>query len=272
MTESELKIATAKRMEEERLLAAAMPPKSDFSMRTDNFVYHNKWLIAAVIFGLIVTAFVLRDVFFRSRPDITIIAVGVHYLHPDYQEWMGRELSLLLSEIREADSLIELDAIRLIADHVPEHLRPAPAMPQGDMEEILEEALSGAELEMGMAALMKLTALLTSGHDPVFLLDAAGFAYHARLAADPRTFEGAAADFVNWIPEQTDFFYPLHAGGDNIYALPLTLLDLPPELLREFRGYSLYLRDTRDVSTRGAEAFEPAREFLTGLIPGYVLH
>jgi F0F1-type ATP synthase assembly protein I len=258
MTESELKIATARRMEEERLLAAARPPQSELSKKTDNFLYHNKWLVAGMAFLLIFGMFLIRDLLFRTKPDFLIITVGIGSIHPDNHEWMEYELSRILSESRDKDGIISLDTIRLPTYHVPERLRAG-------WEHDPDDIFAGAHAEMELGGLVKLTALLTAAQDPIFLLDTASFVYHARMAVGISSFDGTDEDFINWIPDETEFFYPLHAGGENIYALPLELLDLPPELALIYEGYSLYLRDTRH-NARGAEAFNLALEFLSGFV------
>jgi hypothetical protein len=178
----------------------------------------------------------------------------------DDQSLFGIILSGHLSQASGKDSLVGIDFIRLPLYQVPEALRPPPEELHVQIHLLPEDA------EMELANLMKLTAINTSRENPVYLLDAAGFAYHARMAADPQSFTGSPDELMNWVPDENPFFYAFHAGGDNIYAVPLTLLNLPPELEAVFNGFSFYLQDLSGDSRR-ADVFGKGLEFMNSLLP-----
>ncbi|MCL2068787.1 MAG: hypothetical protein FWH00_02710 [Oscillospiraceae bacterium] len=260
LTEDQLKAQTARRMEDERLLLAARKPPSELAKKTDNFLYHHKWMAITVAFLVLVCAFMIRDIVFRPKPDFVVVAVSAGNISTDNIEWMGDILSERLSQIRGRDSLVSIDHITLSMSQVPENLRPEWMRGQdsGGIQ-------FNANAEVEMAGMIKLMALNASGQDPIYLLDAAGVIHHMRLAAGSQAFEGPEEEFANWIPDDAYFFYPLNTAAQDIYAFPLSLLDLPPELSSAFEGMSLYLRDVSH-NEKMRETFEDALGFFRGLM------
>lgn len=197
-TEEELKREARIRRENEAKLAAEKP-KSKLELKRENFWYHYKWHTVIGATALILAAFFVKDMFFRTRPDATIVMVSEEYFSAESVELMGMEIGRAASDFNgDKKVYIAVDSIML---------------PGG-----------GEEAEMDgrqdYASIMKLSAVLSAGIDPVYLLDEAAYRYIVGMGMQ----DGDA-------PETDNVFC---AG-----SVPAEALGHP-----EFSGMRFYLRKT----------------------------
>ena len=266
MTEAELRVETARRMEEQRLIEAARPPKSERAKKADNFFYHYKLHLIAGALALLFVGVFLRDVVFNIRPDFTVIAVSSRNLPTDGFDTFEIFFSQFVDDVNgDGRHVVRLDFISLPVDILFGYDRLEDDYAMAETE---EGGLVFTDIEFEMANIMKLSAIISSNSDPILLLDEGGVLYLSRIGG---IYPGEGSPPEGWQPtlyETGNLFYPLNIeGAQDSFALPVDMLNLPPSIAQNFSGMSFYLRDWRGDTRRGRDVeFEYARTFLLRLL------
>ena len=270
MTEAELKVETARRMEEQRLIEAARPPKSETAKKADNFFYHYKLHMVAGVVILLFVGIFLRDVIFAIRPDFTVIAVSSRNLPADGFDTFENYFSQFVDDVNgDGRHIVRLDFISLPRDILFGEDRFEDDLAMTETQE-QEEAggLVFTDIEFEMANIMKLSAIISSNADPIMLLDEGGVLYLSRIGG---IYPGEGTPPPYWQPtlyETGNLFYQLNIeGAPDSFGLPVDMLNLPPSIARNFSGMAFYLRDwSGDTSRDRYVEFEYAHAFLMRLL------
>jgi hypothetical protein len=145
-TEEQIKQeAKARREAEARALPRQM---SERAKKAENFWYHYKWHSIAAAVLVFLGVFFVRDIFFRPRPDATIVMVTEMPFGSETLDSLEAALTELAPLNAKGKKLIAVDYINFI---------PADDAPLN---------------ELAMASSMKLMAVLAAGTEQIFLLDA----------------------------------------------------------------------------------------------------
>lgn len=159
-TEEQLKQEARERREAEAKIAA-QKPKDPAKLKRENFWYHYKWhtIIGTVL--LVMAVFFVKDMFFRTMPDATVVMVSEKYFSSEDAEAIANAIEQLAGD-RNGDKkvMVGVDYITLPSD--------------------------GAETGMAQvdyANTVKLTAILSAGSDLIFLLDEAAYDHIMRMSS-----------------------------------------------------------------------------------------
>lgn len=201
-TEEQIKQEAAIRRENEAKLAAARP-KSTAELKRENYWYHYKWhtIIGAVV--LLLAVFFVKDIFFRTNPDATIIMISEKYFAEESIGFISKDIERFADDYNgDKKILINIDFIML----------------PGNGED------PGAS-QMDYANTMKLSAILAAASDPVYLLDEAAYRYITGMGTGEDDAPGTDNIFeaesvpVN-LPGQPEFsgmrFYLRQSSGKNV--------------------------------------------------------
>lgn len=193
-TEEQLKQETKARRSAESADSADRTD-SEFQKKGENFWYHYKWhtIIGLTIVALV--AFFIKDLVFRPRPDATIVMVAERDFSPDDIDSISAAIGEATCDPESAGASVIIDYIRL----------PAETGPNTTM------------MGQDYAINMKLSTILATGVDPIYLLDEAAYSYlieMGRQEGDP-------------------------PGTDNIFVADSVSAEMIGE---DFRGLRFYLR------------------------------
>jgi hypothetical protein len=150
-TEEQIKQEVKARREAE---ARALPPqKSERAKKAENFWYHYKWHTIAAVALVFLGVFFVRDIFFRPRPDATIVMVTEVPYDPETIDRLEAALTELAPLNEKGKKLIAVDYINFTPGN--------------------DAAIS----EMAAASQMKLMAVMAAGSEYIFLLDESTHGY-----------------------------------------------------------------------------------------------
>lgn len=165
-TESQLKEEAAVKHAAEAEAAAKLH-KTEFQKKRENYWYHYKWHTIAGIVGIFLLVFFIKDMFFRTKPDATIVVVNSSYITAEALEGLSAALQEHTTDLNgDGKIIIATDYIALPKlDDGSEQGADATYTPD----------LTGGQQDMGYA--MKLMAVIAAGSDPIYLLDEDAHAY-----------------------------------------------------------------------------------------------
>jgi hypothetical protein len=199
-TEEQIKReAKARREAESR---AAPRQISERAKKAENFWYHYKWHSIAAVALVLLGVFFVRDIFFRPRPDATIVMVTEAPYDTEAVNQLEATLTELAPPNAKGKKLIAVDYINF-----------APGN---------EAAVS----EMAMASQMKLMAVMAAGTEYIFLLDENSHGYITGMEESGSIFEAASipAEKLGLEGFEGLAFYMRQSGQDNektVYAREL---------------------------------------------------
>jgi len=174
-TEETLKREARARLEEQEKLRAAIKPESERKKKYDNFLYHYKWHTIAVVAGVILLAFFLRDTLFRTSPDLTLIIATARYVSQAETDGLQAALKKYMPDLNGDGKIsVQFDSI-----YLPLTALTGEGAQEGDA---FSAAMSGADPEMIQASMMKLMAITAAWSDPLYLLDDAMYDYLAGMS------------------------------------------------------------------------------------------
>ena len=218
--------------------AAKAPPPSPGRKKAENFWYHYKWATLGGAVALCLAALLLRDLFFRTSPDATIIVVTQEFLHTDEITALETALGEILPD-RNGDGkqVAVVDYINL------------PANEQEANAPETQDQVPNLGGQMDYASVMKLTTVMAAGMDPLFLVDDSTYDYLSGMAGE----DGAGGLFspLDGIPG---------ALGDRL-PLSATLLAENPALDRQM-DLTFCLREKPGASDKETAYLAYCRELL----------
>jgi hypothetical protein len=145
-TEEQIKQEAKARREAEARVAPRQ--RSEQAKKAENFWYHYKWHSIAAAVLVFLGVFFVRDIFFRPRPDATVVMVTEFPFDSESINRLEAALTELAPLNAKGKKLIAVDFINFI---------PGNDAPLD---------------EMAMASSMKLMAVLAAGTEHIFLLGA----------------------------------------------------------------------------------------------------
>ena len=261
-TELQIKADALKRMEEQRLIAAARPPKSQAAKKADNFLYHYKWTAIACAVALIMAVVFVRDIFFQVKPDLTILTISQNYISTEERAAMSEYLSHIVSDLNgDGKTVVALDVVRLPANAIAEEYRLRPL-------EVIDEFQTqlNVDTEADMAGVMKIMAIFAAQSDAVIMLDKASYDYLLRSMAE-KDAEGNLLEPVDILKiyEETGFTLLEEFDGSTPYALDVGATNIPAEIKNMvFNDMGFYLRYWPETK-KNAGIIEEGYEFLEHL-------
>lgn len=216
-TEEMLKAEAKQRAELEQAKLAARK-KTPSQEKAENYWYHYKWhtIVGAVV--LCFAVFFVKDLFFRTMPDASIVVVSGSYLSTEGLEELAGSLETAATDFNgDGKVIISTDSI---------------SIPAGDLSGASDESqppqMQGNQMDY--ASSMKLMTVITAGTDPIYLLDKAAYDYITR----PTEGGMSTAD---------EIFAPLDGiPGAQGNALPFSATLLAQTGGGELDGLSFYLR------------------------------
>jgi hypothetical protein len=163
-TEEQIKQEAKARREAE---ARVVPRKTSArAKKAENFWYHYKWHSIAAVTLVLLGVFFVRDIFFRPRPDATVVMVTGMPFDSGSVGSLEAALTALAPPNEKGGRLIAVDYINFIPGN--------------------EAPLD----EMAMASSMKLMAVLASGTEYIYLLDESAHAYITGMGEGGSVFDG----------------------------------------------------------------------------------
>jgi hypothetical protein len=242
MTEEQLKAATLKRRTEQAKIDALKKPPSEQKAKVDNYWYHYKFHTLAGIFVVVLAVFFIHDLVTKVDPDATVVMISTGYVSAQTTDALQTALAENLEDRNEdgkvevAVDFIQLSASMIAADTAEAPAAPDDAAPEGDA---LEAAMSGGNAEAEYANLMKMTAILSAGMDPLYLVDDVVYQHLLAMATNE---DGTVDPLFISLPENPD-------GSDRLSVSETILADVPA--LSELDGLTFCLRvnykDKEDV-------------------------
>jgi len=195
-TEEMLKQEARERLTEQARIEAAQPPKSERSKKIDNFFYHYKWHTILIITAVVVAAFFIRDLFFRSKPDLSLVVASSRFLLTSETDALQAELEKYATDFNgDGKIVVNLDNI---------HLPLAEARSAGSADQAAGEAVlmqDGVDPQVMQASAMKLMAIIAAGDDLLFLADDEIYSYMLAMG-NPQT-----PDDYDYFDESADAAY-----------------------------------------------------------------
>lgn len=248
-TEDQLKAEARERQRIERLMAEKQKPKSAAGKKAENFWYHYRGAAIAAVIGAVMLALFVKDVFFKAKPDITIVMVTAKYVSGEY-------LDELTSAIEAHTPDINGDGkVYVSVDHIPYFpvkIDSEDLLTPGGVEAAAMELDVQAQQEQDYNYLMKLMTVVAASTDPIYLLDQENFEY------------------LNAMGEDNDESYAMFESLEQIpggsgYALPMpeTIIgagDIAPY----FDELSFYFRSLR-ITDKTRDYNEACMSFLEGI-------
>lgn len=247
-TESDLKAEALERQRREQLIMANRKPKSTAEAKAENFWYHYKWITIASVLGVVLLVFLIKDIFFKTAPDVTIIMVTEKYISAEYLSELSAAMERQMEDLNgDGKVLVAIDSIPF-TPLSPEELE---ALSQQTTEEgAAPDADPGMPSEgtaqQDYSYTIKLMTLIAASTDPIYLLDQSNYTYIAGMN-----------------DEDGDIFLPLdHISGAVGDSLPVTATTIHAEEIAPYFGeLSFYLRDL-SYSKRNAEYHAQCMDFL----------
>lgn len=152
--------------------AEALAHKSELQKKRENYWYHYKWHTIGGLVAAFLLVFFIKDMFFRTLPDTSIVVVSGSYVSDDALESMTTALQEFATDFNsDGKIVVAYDFISLPA-FANEAAQEAPAVPD----------LTGGQQDMGNA--MKLMTVIAANSDPIYLLDEAAYDYITGIGQD----------------------------------------------------------------------------------------
>ena len=228
-TEETLKQEARERLAEEERRSASLPPRSERRVKYDNYMYHYKTQTIVAIVGVILLAFFLRDTFFRTQPDLTLIIASARYV-PQYEcDALKDALEKYIGDVNgDGKVLVNLDVINLPTVGMAYGGyggAPAVGVNVGETPAANGTSAGGAEAENGMAAG---GAEAENGAPPDGTAqDAADIGYSAMSSGiDPEMEQASSMKLMAIISAWSD---PLYLLDDSLYYYLLAMSGPAPE-------------------------------------------
>lgn len=170
-TEDHLKAEAKARREAELKRMAACPP-DPAAQKRENFWYHYKWHTIVIILFVIILSFFTKDLFFRTKPDATIIMVSRQYYPQESLDDLARALELAAADFN-GDKKVSILVDSILLPSGGEQQEDAGAVMNGQQE---------------YASSVKLFSVVAAASDPIYLLDSEAYACMMDMAGEDSIF------------------------------------------------------------------------------------
>lgn len=257
MTEEEIKAQKLREIELMRKAAAARPPKSKRAVKRENFLYHYKFHLIAGIIGVVLIVFFVRDVFFQTKADMTVVLVSGGYMMPESVEALQAELEKYAGDINgDGKVLVSIDSITLPAFSDEEETG------EGEQSEgELMTDMASSDPQADYASAMKLMAVLASNTDPIYVMDQAGYDYIMRSNGEDDAYQPG------------DIFVVLEPDlpGAQSEALPIPGTDIETgDYSFQFEDMSIYVRNYNGKKEKEQQYFDDGLAMVERVAAGTV--
>lgn len=258
MTEEEIKAEKLREIELMRKAEAARPPKGKRAVKRENFLYHYKFHLIAGIVGVVLIAFFVRDVFFQTKADMTVVLASGGYMLPESVEALQAELEKYAGDINgDGKVVVSIDSIT-----IPAFSSDEEDTGEGEQsEEGLMTDMASGDPQSDYASAMKFMAVLASNTDPIYVMDQAGYDYIMRSNGEEEYRPG-------------DIFVVLEPAlpGARSEALPISGTDIETgDYAFQFEELSLYVRNYNGKKEQEqqyfAEGLALVERIATGTVP-----
>lgn len=168
-TEDTLKTEAKERILAEQQAASNRKPVPAAQKKLENYWYHYKWHTIGAVLLLILGIFFLAETVFKTKPDITLVLVSSSTIDDTSLETLQGLLETYTRDINgDSKVAVAIDYIHFVPDTV--------VHTQGNST----SAMAG---QTEYASAVKLSAVLASGVDPLYLVDDAVYDYIYKLAS-----------------------------------------------------------------------------------------
>ncbi|MDL2233714.1 hypothetical protein LJC63_09100 [Ruminococcaceae bacterium OttesenSCG-928-L11] len=248
-TETQLKEEALERLRKQKLLEAQRKPKSTREKKAENFWYHYRGATFGVILGLILVVMFVKDIFFKTDPDLSIVMVTTQYISAEYLEELTQKFENCATDVNgDGKVVVSIDHI----PYTPIRLSEEDVSAAGGEDEAMIEAMQDTQTDYTYT--MKLMTILGAGTDPIYVLDEANFDYLHSMGADSE--------------DPYEMFLRLDESmpSQNGYGLSLADTTLGVgEVNPYFDSLNIYIRDMH-ITKKNADYIRACQEYVESLV------
>jgi hypothetical protein len=245
-TEEQLKAETLRKREELAKLEARRKPLTPRQAKVSNFWYHYKVHTLSGIAILVLVAFFVRDIVLRVEPDVTVVLMAGRYLTTDTTAALQTALEETAGDFNgDGKVAVAIDPMQITppapeqtADTPPESAPADAPMMTGDSE-------------MQYANLMKMSAVIASDSDPIYLLDQEMYDHLLAITADDNGVTQSMFVPMEGVPA---------AIGESLPFSETVLAEVPG--LEVMDGLSFYIRSNRKTDEKDLAYYAYCEEIL----------
>lgn len=209
-TEEMLKQEAKERARQQAKIEALKPPPSPQKKKAENYWYHYKWATIGGIFALVLAAFFIKDIVFRTNPDATIILATQTPISQEALDSFQAELEKHATDFNGDGKIsISIDNI-----YMPASALRGTEEPEVSEESTEEDILSSVQMggEQDYASVMKLTTVIAASSDPLYLVDDALYLHLSLMAASGTDDDGNPIEVdLDQLDEDSMIFQQLEA-------------------------------------------------------------
>lgn len=162
-----------KRMEEHEKLKAAEKPAPAWKKKAENYWYHYKW---HTLFGAVMTVilvFVLKDIFFTTRADVTVLMVSRKYYDADVIEALTESIEMHAGDFNGDGK------VYIIIDYI--YYPQKSGGEETDAPDSGQIISGGGQLDYTTD--IKLSTVIAAGTDPLYIIDDGIYEHFLQMAA-----------------------------------------------------------------------------------------